>query len=439
MKKLKRNFLMFFPFLLTCCFFSCSDDNGKDGPEPVNPGELVLTVDDAPSRMKVGTTAEFTLKAVQDGRTDAFPLRIDTVGHFSLTLNNISYKSVSSLNPDADVLVKFTPLSVGENRITFNLTGSDSKKLSKVVSITSFLPEVSMSFSSVGDSVSVKDVTEFTFTVDGDDGEEYEVRIDTVVPEYTMDLRENQGTIIRRGVDLMVNGASFPDVLTVKSGEVNTLSFSNPQSIGDYHILFTVTDKYGNGKEYEKVIRAYSPEKIVIDFLEVDPYIELGFGWEPELYYAKLNEHFDYYSLPSYFDGKHVDTIYTVEEDMVGHPGETTIPGRGMIVYIGQGEEPELFIKDISFNDRLMLTPQWDNRDNSPLQKTGLHALVFRTNPADNNPGTQTYTLTIADKWGKTLSKTLTIIALPYGSEMPYPDDVWRRRYDWTTHVDPVK
>ncbi len=430
---------MFFPFLLTCCFFSCSDDNGKDGPEPVNPGELVLTVDDAPSRVKVGTTAEFTLKAVQDGRTDAFPLRIDTVGHFSLTLNNVSYPGVSSLNPDADVLVKFTPLSVGENRITFNLTGSDSKKLSKVVSITSFLPEVSMSFSSVGDSVSVKDVTEFTFTVDGDDGEEYEVRIDTVVPEYTMDLRENQGTIIRRGVDLMVNGASFPDVLTVKSGEVNTLSFSNPQSIGDYHILFTVTDKYGNGKEYEKVIRAYSPEKIVIDFLEVDPYIELGFGWEPELYYAKLNEHFDYYSLPSYFDGKHVDTIYTVEEDMVGHPGETTIPGRGMIVYIGQGEEPELFIKDISFNDRLMLTPQWDNRDNSPLQKTGLHALVFRTNPADNNPGTQTYTLTIADKWGKTLSKTLTIIALPYGSEMPYPDDVWRRRYDWTTHVDPVK
>ncbi|MCX4292229.1 MAG: hypothetical protein OSJ36_10620, partial [Odoribacter sp.] len=82
---------------------------------------------------------------------------------------------------------------------------------------------------------------------------------------------------------------------------------------------------------------------------------------------------------------------------------------------------------------------QWDNRDNSPLQKTGLHALVFRTNPADNNPGVETYTLTIADKWGKTSSKTLTIIALPYGSEMPYPDDVWRRRYDWTTHVDPVK
>ena len=436
---------MFFPFLLTCCFFSCSDDNGKDGPEPVNPGELVLTVDDAPSRVKVGTTAEFTLKAVQDGRTDAFPLRIDTVGHFSLTLNNVSYPGVSSLNPDADVLVKFTPLSVGENRITFNLTGSDSKKLSKVVSITSFLPEVSMSFSSVGDSVSVKDVTEFTFTVDGDDGEEYEVRIDTVVPEFKWDYSIYEGnyvypgTLLHRGVDLAVNGASFPDVLTVKSGEVNTLSFSNPQSIGDYHILFTVTDKYGNGKEYEKVIRAYSPEKIVIDFLEVDPYIELGFGWEPELYYAKLNEHFDYYSLPSYFDGKHVDTIYTVEEDMVGHPGETTIPGRGMIVYIGQGEEPELFIKDISFNDRLMLTPQWDNRDNSPLQKTGLHALVFRTNPADNNPGTQTYTLTIADKWGKTLSKTLTIIALPYGSEMPYPDDVWRRRYDWTTHVDPVK
>jgi len=432
---------LFFPFLLTCCFFSCSDDNGKDGPEPVNPGELVLTVDDAPSRVKVGTTAEFTLKAVQDGRTDAFPLRIDTVGHFSLTLNNVSYPGVSSLNPDADVLVKFTPLSVGENRITFNLTGSDSKKLSKVVSITSFLPEVSMSFSSVGDSVSVKDVTEFTFTVDGDDGEEYEVRIDTVVPEFKLRLTDHDGyyteTFLRRGVDLMVNGASFPDVLTVKSGEVNTLSFSNPQCIGDYHILFTVTDKYGNGKEYEKVIRAYSPEEIVIDFLEVDPWIELGF--DKDKYYESLNTHFDYHSLPSYFDGKHVDTIYTVEQDMAGHPGETTIPGRGMIVYIGQGEEPELFIKDISFNDRLMLTPQWDNRDNSPLQKTGLHALDLNTNSADNNPGTETYTLTIADKYGKIASKILTIIALPYGSEMPYPDDVWRRRYDWTTHVDPVK
>jgi len=434
---------LFFPFLLTCCFFSCSDDNGKDGPEPVNPGELVLTVDDAPSRVKVGTTAEFTLKAVQDGRTDAFPLRIDTVGHFSLTLNNVSYPGVSSLNPDADVLVKFTPLSVGENRITFNLTGSDSKKLSKVVSITSFLPEVSMSFSSVGDSVSVKDVTEFTFTVDGDDGEEYEVRIDTVVPEFKWDYSIYEGnyvypgTLLHRGVDLAVNGASFPDVLNVKSGEVNTLSFSNPQSIGDYHILFTVTDKYGNGKEYEKVIRAYSPEKIVIDFLEVDPYIELGFGWEPELYYAKLNEHFDYYSLPSYFDGKHVDTIYTVEEDMVGHPGETTIPGRGMIVYIGQGEEPELFVRQVVKNN--ILSSHWDNDDHSVLQKTGLHALVFRTNPANNNPGVETYTLTIADKWGKTSSKTLTIIALPYGSEMPYPDNVWRRRYDWTTHVDPVK
>ncbi len=436
---------MFFPFLLTCCFFSCSDDNGKDGPEPVNPGELVLTVDDAPSRVKVGTTSEFTLKAVQDGRTDAFPLRIDTVGHFSLTLNNVSYPGVSSLNPDADVLVKFTPLSVGENRITFNLTGSDSKKLSKVVSITSFLPEVSMSFSSVGDSVSVKDVTEFTFTVDGDDGEEYEVRIDTVVPEFKLRLTDHDGyyteTFLRRGVDLMVNGASFPDVLTVKSGEVNTLSFSNPQSIGDYHILFTVTDKYGNEKEFDKELRAYSPEEIVIDFLEVDPYIELGFGWEPELYYAKLNEHFDYYSLPSYFDGKHVDTIYTVEEDMVGHPGETTIPGRGMIVYIGQGEEPQLYkvFGNTTENNRHFHSVHWDNDDHSVSQKTGLHALVFRTNPADNNPGTQTYTLTIADKWGKTLSKTLTIIALPYGSEMPYPDDVWRRRYDWTTHVDPVK
>ncbi len=434
---------LFFPFLLTCCFFSCSDDNGKDGPEPVNPGELVLTVDDAPSRVKVGTTSEFTLKAVQDGRTDAFPLRIDTVGHFSLTLNNVSYPGVSSLNPDADVLVKFTPLSVGENRITFNLTGSDSKKLSKVVSITSFLPEVSMSFSSVGDSVSVKDVTEFTFTVDGDAGEEYEVRIDTVVPEFKLRLTDHDGyyteTLLRRGVDLMVNGESLPEVLKVKPGVVNTFSFSNPQCIGDYHILFTVTDKYGNGKEFEKVIRAYSPEDIVIDFLEVDAEIELGLGWHPEEYYEKLNTHFDYSSLPSYFDGKHVDTIYTVEQDMAGHPGETTIPGRGMIVYIGQGEEPELFIKDISFNDRLMLTPQWDNRDNSPLQKTGLHALNFNTNSADNNPGTETYTLTIADKYGKIASKTLTIIALPYGSEMPYPDDVWRRRYDWTTHVDPVK
>jgi len=201
--------------------------------------------------------------------------------------------------------------------------------------------------------------------------------------------------------------------------------------------LFTVTDKYGNGKEYEKVIRAYSPEKIVIDFLEVDPYIELGFGWEPELYYAKLNEHFDYYSLPSYFDGKHVDTIYTVEEDMVGHPGETTIPGRGMIVYIGQGEEPELFVRQVVKNN--ILSSHWDNDDHSVLQKTGLHALDLNTNSANNNPGVETYTLTIADKWGKTSSKTLTIIALPYGSEMPYPDDVWRRRYDWTTHVDPVK
>lgn len=432
---------MFFPFLLTCCFFSCSDDNGKDGPEPVNPGELVLTVDDAPSRVKVGTTAEFTLKAVQDGRTDAFPLRIDTVGHFSLTLNNVSYPGVSSLNPDADVLVKFTPLSAGENRITFNLTGSDSKKLSKVVSITSFLPEVSMSFSSVGDSVSVKDVTEFTFTVDGDDGEEYEVRIDTVVPEFKWDYSIYEGnyvypgTLLHRGVDLAVNGASFPDVLNVKSGEVNTLSFSNPQSIGDYHILFTVTDKYGNAKEFEKLIRAYSPEEIVIDFLEVDPWIELGF--DKDKYYESLNTHFDYHSLPSYFDGKHQDTIYTVEQDMAGHPGETTIPGRGMIVYIGQGEEPELFVRQVVKNN--ILSSHWDNDDHSVLQKTGLHALDLNTNSANNNPGVETYTLTIADKWGKTSSKTLTIIALPYGSEMPYPDNVWRRRYDWTTHVDPVK
>lgn len=339
MKKLKRNFLMFFPFLLTCCFFSCSDDNGK------------------------------------------------------------------------------------------------------VVSITSFLPEVSMSFSSVGDSVSVKDVTEFTFTVDGDDGEEYEVRIDTVVPEFKWDYSIYEGnyvypgTLLHRGVDLAVNGASFPDVLNVKSGEVNTLSFSNPQSIGDYHILFTVTDKYGNAKEFEKLIRAYSPEEIVIDFLEVDPWIELGF--DKDKYYESLNTHFDYHSLPSYFDGKHQDTIYTVEQDMAGHPGETTIPGRGMIVYIGQGEEPELFVRQVVKNN--ILSSHWDNDDHSVLQKTGLHALDLNTNSANNNPGVETYTLTIADKWGKTSSKTLTIIALPYGSEMPYPDNVWRRRYDWTTHVDPVK
>lgn len=243
------------------------------------------------------------------------------------------------------------------------------------------------------------------------------------------------GVLLRRGVDLKINGSSLPDVLRVKSGEENSFTFSEPRCVGDYRLLFSVTDKFGNGKEYEKVIRAYSPDDIVIDFLEVDPWIELGF--DKNKYYESLNAHFDYYALPSYFDGKHVDTIYTVEEDMPGHPGETTIPGRGMVVYIGQGEEPELFVQHRVKNN--ILSSHWDNDDHSISQKTGLHALDLNTNSANNNPGTETYTLTIADKWGKMASKTLTIIALPYGSEMPYPDNVWRRRYDWTTHTDPVK
>lgn len=435
---------MVLPLVLTCCLFACSDDKGKDpDPEPPVSGEIGLTITSTPDSVLVGETAEFTIKAVQDNQKASFGLTIDTIGNFDLKINNISYKNVTTLNPEAVNAVKFSPQAAGECKMVFNISGGNGKKATKEVKIKGYDIPVSIEFSSVPDSVSVKDVTEFNFTVKGREGEEYTVKIDTVIPEFEMRLFDHDGypiaPLLRRGIDLKINGQAISESLKVTAGAINTFSFSNPQAIGEYKILFTVTDKYGKETKAEKIIKAYSPEKIVIDFLEVDPYIELGFGWEPALYYEKLNEHFDYYQLPAYFSGKSVDTIYSVEEDMPGHPGETTIPGRGMIVYIGQGEETELFIEDINFTGEVILSPHWDNDDNSNLQKTGLHALVFRTNPANNFPGIETYTLTIADKYGKTASKTLTIIALPYGTPMPYPDNVWARRYDWNTHVDPVK
>lgn len=437
---------MVLPLVLTCCLFACSDDKGKDpDPEPPVSGEIGLTITSTPDSVLVGETAEFTIKAVQDNQKASFGLTIDTIGNFDLKINNISYKNVTTLNPEAVNAVKFSPQAAGECKMVFNISGGNGKKATKEVKIKGYDIPVSIEFSSVPDSVSVKDVTEFNFTVKGREGEEYTVKIDTVVPEFKwLEVGHSVTDLpggIRKGVDLQINGQAISENLKVTAGAANTFSFSNPQAIGEYKILLTVTDKYGKETKVEKIIKAYSPEKIVIDFLEVDAQIELGFGWEPELYYEKLNEHFDYYQLPDYFKGKSVDTIYSVEEDMPGHPGETTIPGRGMIVYIGQGEETELYIKSTAEN--IILSPHWDNDDNSgnlsPLQQTGLHALDFNTNPAKNFPGTVIYNLYVFDKWGKRTSKTLTIIALPYGTPMPYPDNVWRRRYDWDTHVDPVR
>lgn len=439
MKKIVLSFI-----LLPLLFIACSSDKENPGPGPgpepqPQPGEIAIYMSVVPDSVLLGETVEFTIKATQENQDDQFTLSASVIGG-EMTINGYPFENVKKLSPGIEAKVNFTPAMEGMCRIAFTVVGKNNKTATSGVAVKGYDIPAEVVFSEIPDSVSVKEVTEFTFTVKGREGKEYIVSIDTIIPAFERDLTDKDGyltgVLLRRGISIAVNRENKKEV-SVQSGAENTVRLADMQCIGDYKLLFTVKDAEGKEIKAEKVVKAFSPEEIIIDFLEVDAEIELGMGFEPERYYEKLNRHFNYYQLPEYFSDKHVTTIYTVEVDMPGYPGKTTIPGRGMIVYIGQGGEAELYKESAKGNNRNFLSPAWDNRDNSKLQKTGLHALNFDTNSADNAPGTQTYTLTIADMYGKKASKTLTIIALPYGSEMPYPDDVWKRRYDWSTHVDP--
>lgn len=434
MKKIVLSFI-----LLPLLFIACSDkENPGPGPGPdpkPQPGEIAIYMSAVPDSVLLGEKVEFTIKATQENQDDQFTLSASVIGG-EMTINGYPFENVKKLSPGIEAKVNFTPATEGMCRIAFTVVGKNNKTATSGVAVKGYDIPAEVVFSEIPDSVSVKEVTEFTFTVKGREGKEYIVSIDTVIPAFEIDLRDSE-TITKRGVSIAVNAENKKKV-KVQTGAENTVRLADMQCIGDYKLLFTVKDAEKEIKA-EKVVKAFSPEEIIIDFLEVDPWIELGFNKEE--YFVKLNKHFNYKQLPAYFSDKHVTTIYTVEEDKPGYPGKTTIPGRGMIVYIGQGNEKELFIKDINYNNRLILAATFDAKEgyNKSMQKTGLHALDLNTNPGDNAPGTQTYTLTIADMYGKKASKTLTIIALPYGTPMPYPDDVWKRRYDWSTHVDPVR
>lgn len=443
MKLLILSLILFICSLCTAC-----SDSNKENPTPpeppITPGEIgVVLVSTIPDSIVPGEEIEIIFKVVQDKQTENFTFSIDTTGSFDMTVNSYPYKNVTTIIPDKENSIKLIASKEGVCKFTLNIS-NEKKSAKKEIAFKSVSRAITMTFSEIPDSVSVHALTSFTFKVNGQIGTEYAVSIDTIIPKF---IYVNTVTGVftvpdggRRGVNLSINNKPL-EKFNIVPGTEYAFNFSDPQAVGDYKLIFNLTDKYGKVTKVEKMIRAYSPA-MILKFYEVDPWIELGFN--RDTYYKNLNTRFEYTQLPPYFTTKIVDTIYTVVKDFVGRPGVFTVPGRGMVLYVAQENGNKFFLPGIydSKLEATALRAEFDNNDGTAKSgfQSGFHGTDFNTNGAPIGVGkASTYVFDIFDFWGKKSTITMTIVVLPYGSEMPYPDNVWLRRYDWSTHVDPIK
>lgn len=224
---------------------------------------------------------------------------------------------------------------------------------------------------------------------------------------------------------------AIDQIKEVVSGEKNTIKFKNPTVVGEYKILLSVTDKYGSTTKQAVSVRAFSPE-IVVKFYEIDP------GFDEEEYFEDLNRDYTYNPLSNSLKGKRVDVIYSQEKWMnvllpdgtIGYDSvTTTIPGRGIICYIGQegGGDMQYFEAHDSFlrgEDKQSLSTTGfyytiDGIENwqRPI-KQGFHGVVFETG-SGTKVGVMYYTLRMVDKWGKEKMETIAVKNLEMNETKP--------------------
>lgn len=408
---------LIFHIIIFLHLISCSSVNTVDEPDPdLTPGqtetEIMIRLGMLPDSVQFGQNASFSLKVTQNTAVDLFYLSIDTVGHFKLEIDDKDFSKVTTLLPDLNYTLKFTPLKEGYAGLKFNITNEKNDSAHKAVEIHTFSPQTFLEFSDIPDSIAVNQPLEFRFTVKGITGEEYTLTIDTVVPEFRMPLQNpvsGQNEIIRRGAELKINGRSFKDSIKILAGYPNVFRFSNPKAIGDYHLLFTCTDKQGKETHATRTFHAYSPEEIVIQFYNTDPLNDLQI--EKERFYEELNRNFSHDPLSDVFQGKETDSV-----SWHIYPSEAyiwSVIGKGVTFHIGQKGNDEFYFpaNTLSFEGtKATLKPEINGQNTEQtLQSSGFHGLLFFYMQGRPYEATTTYRLTVFDPWGKKTSADFTV------------------------------
>ena len=305
--------------------------------------------------------------------------------------------------------------------------------------------QTEISITNLPDSVKVESSAEVKFTVtQKEHNEKFSVKVDTVMASYFQYVTLSFGSIegIPDGgyfwegenkhygkADITINGKNLADVTSLANGEENTIVFSNPTAVGEYKVILNVTDKYNRTTRKEIKLKVWSPE-IVVKFYNYFP------GFDQDQYFDMLNKKFTYNPLSEELKGLECDTIYTQESPTnYPVPGSWTVPGQGIVCYIGQ-EGGEDFYYTINSKDKSTTSwaTGWDGDTNAhqKRQKAGFHGIMFETS-TNTTVGAEHFSIYLIDKWGK--EKMATIVYKAFGRHETIPEhctpseDLWWAHY----------
>ena len=311
--------------------------------------------------------------------------------------------------------------------------------------------QTEISITNLPDSVKVESSAEVKFTVTqkGHD-EKFSVKVDTVMVSYFQYVTLSFGSIegIPDGgyfwegenkhygkADITINGKNLADVTSLTNGEENTIVFSNPTAVGEYKVILNVTDKYNRTTRKEIKLNVWSPE-IVVKFYTKN------IGFDQDQYFDMLNKKFTYNPLSEELKGLECDTIYTQESPTnYPVPGSWTVPGQGIVCYIGQEGDNEIQSIQASSSfliekGKILSSTTWasqlDGKGGDFEPRKGFHGVMFETSTL-TRVGTQYYTIRVIDKWGK--EKMATIVYKAFGRNETIPEhctpseDLWWAHY----------
>ena len=280
------------------------------------------------------------------------------------------------------------------------------------------------------DSVEVESSLVFTLQIKREGcNDNFELTVDTVIPVYTFHdwidwekVPENSDVIppeairniIRKGVQMNLNGNPIEKNMPIQANRKYDFTFSKPQVVGNYEIKLKVKDQKGNEYHKDVSIKVYSPE-ILIKVYNVDPWLDLKIF--DKNFYEELNRDYTYNPLSDVFQGKEIDTVITYETPKPGYPGEFTYPGIGLTLYFQQEGAKEFVYKLTQpQGSQNAFLPRWDNdaergADTYP-QYQGFHCFELLTWSKDISGGTYQYQICLTDYWGKTQTKIITLLAI---------------------------
>ena len=299
--------------------------------------------------------------------------------------------------------------------------------------------QTEISITNLPDSVKVESSAEVKFTVtQKEHNEKFSVKVDTVMASYYskiwFDIETDEKTYLEKDkvmgkADITINGKNLANVTSLTNGEENTIVFSNPTAVGEYTIVLNITDKYNRTTRKEIKLKVWSPE-IVVKFYNYFP------GFDQDRYFDMLNKKFTYNPLSEELKGLECDTIYTQESPTnYPVPGSWTVPGQGIVCYIGQ-EGGEDFYYTINSKDKSTTSwaTGWDGDTNAhqKRQKAGFHGIMFETS-TNTTVGAEHFSIYLIDKWGK--EKMATIVYKAFGRNETIPEhctpseDLWWAHY----------